>query len=106
MSSTVPKPHFSKPKRTFSSFRHAILRGLALLLPPLLTVVIFLWVGNTVNSYLLEPLVRSAQFVLVDKLADIRSSDGLPPSLIVDGVTNIDGQKYHVTEDKHLIPEH
>src|SRR5262245_11941546 len=106
MSSSVPKPHFSKPRRTLNSFRHAIVRGLALLLPPLLTIVIFLWVGNTVKSYLLEPLVRSSRYVLVDKLGDIRSADGLPPSMIVDGVTNIDGKKFHVTADNHLVPEY
>lgn len=37
-------------------FRRAILRGLAVVLPPLLTIVIFLWVWNTITDYVLVPV--------------------------------------------------
>ncbi|MCA9269116.1 MAG: hypothetical protein KDA41_11630, partial [Planctomycetales bacterium] len=37
-------------------FRRAILRGLAVLLPPLLTIVIFLWVWNTIRERVLLPV--------------------------------------------------
>ena len=47
-------------------FRRAVLRGLAVLLPPLLTIVIFLWVWNTVTDYLLAPMEAGARRVLVN----------------------------------------
>ena len=36
--------------------RRAILGGLGVVMPPLLTVVIFLWVGGTIKQYALEPV--------------------------------------------------
>lgn len=46
-------------------FRAAIFRGLAVLLPPLLTVVIFFWIGGTVNSYVIQPIFRGAKSSLI-----------------------------------------
>ena len=37
-------------------FRRAVLRGLGIAMPPLLTIVIFVWVFGTLNSYLLSPV--------------------------------------------------
>ena len=59
-------------KRT-GPFRRAVLRGLGTLLPPLLTIGILLWIGNSVGRYLLEPLEASIRWVMVDQLADIRT---------------------------------
>jgi uncharacterized membrane protein len=104
---TTKKPHanFASPRQRGGPFRRAVLHGLAILLPPLLTIVIFLWVGNTVNSYLLEPLERGARWVLVEKVADIRAVDAVPADQIVAGVTEIDGEKYRLTpDDSNLIP--
>ena len=42
--------------------------GLGMLLPPLLTIVIFLWVGHTVSEYLLVPLENAMQSVAVRAL--------------------------------------
>lgn len=42
-------------KPTEHPFRAAVLRGLAVVLPPLLTIVIFLWVGGTIEQYVLDP---------------------------------------------------
>ncbi len=53
-------------------FRRAVLRGLAVVLPPLLTIVIFVWVGNTVADYLLEPLETAARRIIVHNIADIK----------------------------------
>jgi type IV secretory pathway VirB3-like protein len=38
------------------AFRRAVLRGLALVAPLLLTVVIFLWIGNTIYTKILQPI--------------------------------------------------
>ena len=48
----MSNPTESTPAHKPRSFRRAVLRGLAVVLPPLLTVVIFLWVGSIVNDYL------------------------------------------------------
>lgn len=60
-------------------FRTAVLRGLGVVLPPLITVVIFLWIGGTVNIYVLRPVNAGARNLLVRAIADIRHPDELPP---------------------------
>jgi len=77
-------------------FRQAVLRGLGVVLPPLLTVVIFLWVAGTIQQYALEPVTIGARNVMAlywsrqdaEKLADpavqkqiADSPGGEPPSL-------------------------
>ena len=37
-------------------FRAAVVRGLGVVAPPLLTVLIFIWVGTTVQTWVLEPV--------------------------------------------------
>lgn len=59
-----PKTRPPTEQRSLDPFRRAVLRGLGILLPPLLTIVIFVWIGNTVAVYLLEPLERGARSVL------------------------------------------
>jgi len=46
-------------------FRRAVLGGLGVVLPPLLTVVIFLWIAGTIQQYALEPVTTGARNVLV-----------------------------------------
>ena len=64
-------------------FRRAVLHGLGLLLPPLLTVVILLWVARTIEQSAWEPAVQVARNLLVASLADIH--DGLPDGALTDG---------------------
>lgn len=45
-------------------FRQAVLRGLGILLPPLLTVAIFLWMAGTIQQYALQPVTVGARNVL------------------------------------------
>ncbi|MEX0612742.1 MAG: DUF502 domain-containing protein [Pirellulales bacterium] len=91
-------------------FRRAVLRGLGILLPPLLTIVIFLWVANTVAVYLLEPLEDATRYVMVEYLADIRTPSnvdvrrGAADKVIIDGKPHIVSSKGTVTiEDKILV---
>ena len=37
-------------------FRRAVLRGLGVVLPPLLTIVVLIWAWNTIESYVLRPM--------------------------------------------------
>jgi uncharacterized membrane protein len=56
-------------------FRGALLRGLAVLSPPLLTVLIVVWAVNTTKSYFLEPVTGWAREGLVWSLKDVRETD-------------------------------
>jgi uncharacterized membrane protein len=57
-----PRPH--RPRSRLYPFRRAILGGLGVVLPPLLTVVIFLWVGGTIKQYALEPVTEGTRNLL------------------------------------------
>ena len=37
-------------------FRRAVLRGFGVILPPLLTILILLWIGNSVQKFVLSPV--------------------------------------------------
>ncbi|RIK75592.1 MAG: hypothetical protein DCC67_15100 [Planctomycetota bacterium] len=94
----------AKPPRPLDPFRRAILRGLGVLLPPLLTIVIILWVWNTVAEYLLVPLERAAEGVLTDYYDDNilpATTRHTPP---VDGVALVDGRPYRQTADGRFMP--
>ncbi|MBX3432755.1 MAG: DUF502 domain-containing protein [Pirellulales bacterium] len=98
-----PSPH-RKPS-ALDPFRRAVLRGLGVLLPPLLTVVIFLWIGNTVANYLLDPAERLIRGILVDRYQSnvvpaSRKPDGEP----VDGVFLFEGEPYHRIGNRGYVP--
>ena len=59
-------------------FRTAVLRGLGVVAPPLLTLVILVWMVRTVDYYILEPVLTTTGDVLARELADIRTE--LPDS--------------------------
>lgn len=71
-------------QKSLDPFRRAVLRGLGVLLPPLLTIVIFLWVGNTVSVYLLDPLQSLLRdLVMRHYVTEIRAENEVPdPDMI------------------------
>lgn len=105
----MSKPHIEVPEQTNRSldpFRRAVLRGLGVLLPPLLTVVIFLWVGGTVSRYVLTPLTEATRYVLVEYQSDIRKPESFSdaPRPLGDAVSDADGQPFRKTPDGLYIP--
>lgn len=93
-------------------FRRAVLRGLAVLLPPLLTIVIFLWVWNTVTDYLLAPMESGAEQFLVNHYQkNIVPADQIPDSQvnrdpedqIPDGRATLGGVAYQQTQDGRFV---
>jgi len=48
-------------KRVPHPFRQALVRGLGVVVPPLLTILIFLWIVNTTQHYVLEPVTTLAR---------------------------------------------
>lgn len=46
-------------------FRRAVLRGLGVVMPPLLTLVLFIWAWATIDSYVLRPIENGIGHVVV-----------------------------------------
>jgi uncharacterized membrane protein len=83
--------------------RKFLLRGLAVLLPPLLTIVIFVWIWNTVDGYVLEPINAGVRNLTAHLLLDAREASELyesrqvsrQPLPALDGV----GTEYRITRE-------
>ena len=101
----VPEITDGKKRGAMDPFRRAVLRGLAVLLPPLLTIVIFLWVGNTVTNYLLEPMEAAARRFLVSHFqGEIQGVGDVGPDLIRDGSGDNVDKIYAATKDGRVVP--
>jgi uncharacterized membrane protein len=102
MSNGHKLPPFSRsPGRR--AFRAAVVRGLGAFLPPLLTVLILIWVINTTKSYVIEPLTYAAREGLVWITADIRHN--LPQAKPSDQTVIINGYIYRRLHNGTYIPE-
>jgi uncharacterized membrane protein len=76
MSSTLP-PAKSPSRR--SSATYFFLRGVAITLPPVLTLLILLWIGNGFNTYLIRPLNLVVRYGMALQKNDIRTKVQLRP---------------------------
>jgi uncharacterized membrane protein len=65
--------------RKIHPIRRAILRGLGIALPPLLTIIVFLWAWALLEDYVLQPLEGGARYLIVAVKAEIRETP--PPPL-------------------------
>ena len=75
-------PHAPRRVRSkLRTFRRVVLRGLTILLPPILTIVILVWVVNTIDAYVLQPLTVVARDVLVWEITDVQDD---PPGASAD----------------------
>ena len=90
------------PLPALNPFRRAVLGGLGILLPPLLTIVIFVWVGNTVARYVLDPLESVVRWTLVRSTADIRT--GLTLESESPPVAKVGDSIYRRTGDRKFVP--
>jgi uncharacterized membrane protein len=74
----APPPKKATPTQFF-------LKGLAIVLPPILTLVILVWIGQMIYSYVVNPVTTGVRFVIaeiIDKsrpTADFVPAPGLPP---------------------------
>jgi len=70
----LPQPaQIEKPAPAGRPFRRAVLHGLGVVLPPLLTVVFFLWAWNLISAYVLVPVEDAARSVIVASIWDVRT---------------------------------
>ena len=77
---TARKTQLVGARRPPGPIRTAVIRGLTVVMPPLLTIVIFFWIAGTINVYVLEPLTGLARDVIVWSIADVRTVEQLPKS--------------------------
>lgn len=81
---------------------------MGLVLPPLLTVVIFLWIGATIQKHILEPVTAGVGDVLVRVIADVRPKlPGAVPA--ADNPTvyvTPEGQSFQRLANGEFVPEH
>ena len=90
-------------------FRRAVLAGLGVLLPPLLTLALFLWAWSLVESYVLDPVDWAARSTVVAFIDDVHEE---PPKEITSleiGSTAvkaglIDGTQYVQLSTTQWIP--
>jgi uncharacterized membrane protein len=98
MSPTYPAPN--KPSR-LAPFRRAVINGLGVVLPPLLTVVILLWVWGTLDQYVLTYVKRGARAGILYFQSDIRTAEGPPPHA---RERLIDNRVYRLVGTNRYIP--
>src|SRR5690349_675650 len=63
----------AKTHSIFEPIRRAVIRGLAVILPPLLTIVVFIWAWSMIDSYILVPCENAAEQAIVWAIKDVRS---------------------------------
>jgi uncharacterized membrane protein len=83
------------------SFRRAVIRGLALILPPILTIVVFLWMIGTVRVYLLKPVTDWTREALVWAIWDVRSTS----AELETPTRDFDGRTYVRLPSNEYIPQ-
>jgi uncharacterized membrane protein len=93
----LPKPAAPRP------FRNAVMRGLGLLVPPLLTMVIVLWFISTTRQYVLDPVNALAREALIWRLSDVR--EGLPITGPDPRTSIVNGETYYRLPDATFVPQ-
>ena len=79
------KPASKKGSKKRSAATRFFLRGLSISLPPILTVVIVLWLAEGVNQYIIHPTSLGVEWAIAtvidssSELADLQVLEGAPP---------------------------
>jgi uncharacterized membrane protein len=99
----MPPASTSIAPKKFRPFRSAVIRGLGVLIPPLLTVVILVWVVNTTWVYLLAPVNAGIREGIVLSLSgNIRG--GLKITDEERRIAVVDGVQYKECADHRFVP--
>jgi hypothetical protein len=115
-SDSIKRQH--RPTRAIG-FRRAVLRGLGVVLPPLLTIVVLIWAWKTVESYVLRPIESGFRHAIVLSIEETyshvpegaKNADGYPK--LLDGfvynertfVPGPTGRRFLPLEVKKLVDE-
>ncbi len=106
MSDNTPKVEDSNKENergwlsaSLAPVRKALLRGLAVLMPPLLTLVLFVWAWKTIDGYIFSPIEATLRHGIVFFVADIRDEKGINEEI----ASIQDGQSRVVHDGDHVI---
>lgn len=92
---------------SFRPFRSAVLRGFAVLLPPLLTILLFAWAWNTIDQSIIRPAESLSARFIVWRIADIRDNAEIQKALAdpSSGYTNetVDGTNFVATDQQDAL---
>ena len=95
-------PSLSQSQSHRGSFRRAILRGLGVVLPPLLTIVVLIWAWNAIENYVLQPVETGIRHAIVWSISETYPEvpQGAEPAEM-DGLL-VDGFVY---QGRHYVPD-
>jgi uncharacterized membrane protein len=77
------------PKKPHRPFRRAVLRGLAILMPPLLTIALFIWAWSVIETSVLRPIESLASGLLAYRDRVISDREPIGDKRVVDGKLTI-----------------
>ncbi len=105
MHSTEPnsplEPTLSKRTRS-GGFQRAILRGLGVVLPPLLTIAVLIWAWSTIENYVLGPIESNIRAAIVKTISHNKTFSKVPQNAIATGGKMLDGFTY---EGEKYVPD-
>jgi uncharacterized membrane protein len=86
------------PSANLSATR-VFLRGLAIAVPPILTLVILFWIAHGINDFVIQPISSAVRFCIAHAVENSRSLDGLVTS---DGLPSLP----FCERNYRLLPHH
>jgi uncharacterized membrane protein len=75
---SAEKPAAAVPKKATAT--QFFLKGLAIVLPPILTLVILVWIGQMIYSYVVSPITTGVRFVIAEVVDKSRPTFDLVPA--------------------------
>jgi uncharacterized membrane protein len=75
---TAEKPAVAAPKKATAT--QFFLKGLAIVLPPILTLVILVWIGQMIYGYVVSPITTGVRFVIAEVVDKSRPTLDLVPA--------------------------
>lgn len=95
-------PTQNHPSRA-AGFRRAVLRGLGVVLPPLLTIVVLIWAWSTIENYVLHPIESGIRHAIVWSIEETYAEGEFPEGAkATDGLRRLDGFTY---EGTRFVPD-
>lgn len=108
---TTSTPESNLRRSNGSTLRHFIWRGISIIAPPLVTLLLLIWLLNAVENYVLRPLESGIRMTLVAIVADTRL-EAPPGSRLIDAEKpekgfNYEGWTYVLPPiGNHYLPDH
>jgi uncharacterized membrane protein len=105
---TVAEKKTSWFRQSFNPFRIATLRGLAVVLPPVLTIMLFAWAWNTIDRTVLRPVESLSESCVAWAIEDIRPNDTIQAEINRNpqnrlNLKNVDERLVYTAEDGIML---